>query len=527
MPQDPFQIALEHHRAGRLVQAEAAYRALVVQEPQNADALHWLGVLLHQAGLSEESIPLLEKAAALRPGDAGFQHNLGQAYVAAERANDAIAPLERAAALEPGRTETLVALGMAHLSRKPQPNPAAASAALRRAREAGLGAPTLHHDLGVAQLFAGMADEAIASLRTAVAKEPSYASAYHYLAMAHRAKGEPKEVRKCLLKALEIDPERSASWRALGELDVEAGQPGQAVGSFRHAVRVDPNDATAYRAMSDALKAAGREGEARQAHRMGDRIGRGTFSPEAETPKPRSVAEFEQRLAPTGEAEKLHIALATKLGILPPSMLRADHVTHLFDKYADRFDKHLQENLGYRIPEQLAQAVAAARQGEMRPIDVFDLGCGTGLCGPLLRPMAATLGGVDLSPGMLEKARARGVYDELIQADLVQALKARPRAFDLLTAADVMIYLGDLAPVMEAAAGALRPGGLFAFSVEAGGGDRYYLQQPIRRYAHSKPYLEHVARIFGFEQRLLEPVTVRYERNEPVPGYLVVLGIGA
>jgi predicted TPR repeat methyltransferase len=370
-----------------------------------------------------------------------------------------------------------------------------------------------------------MPDEAITSLRTAVAKDPSYASAYHYLAMAHRAKEEPKEVRKCLLKALEIDPERAASWRALGELDIESGQPGQAVGSFRRAVRTDPSDGIAYRALGEALHAAGREGEARQANRMSERIGRGAFSPEPQPQKPQSIAEFEQRLTPAAEAEKLHIALATKLGLLPPAKLRAEHVADLFDKYADRFDKHLRDNLGYRIPEQLTQAIVAARQGDTRPMDVFDLGCGTGLCGPLLRPMAATLRGVDLSPAMLEKARARGVYDELVQGDLVDAVKARPRAFDLLTAADVMIYLGDLAPVLEAAAQALRPGGLLAFSVEASGGDRYYLQQPIRRYAHSKPYLEHVARIFGFEQRSFEPVMVRYERHEPVAGYVIVLAL--
>jgi predicted TPR repeat methyltransferase len=413
---------------------------------------------------------------------------------------------------------------MAHLSRKPQPNPRAAAAALGRAREAGLDTATLHHDLGLAQLLAGMIDEAIVSLKAAVAKDPDYASAYHYLAMAHREKEEPKEVRKCLLKALEIDPERAASWHALGDLDVATGNPGQAVASFRRAVRLDPSDTAAYEGLGAALRAAGREGEARQAARIGERIGRGAFAPASDMPpKPRSVAEFEQRLKPDADAELLHIALSTKLGLLPPGQLRPDHVAHLFDKYADRFDKHLQENLGYRIPEQLAEAVAVVRGVDTRPMDVFDLGCGTGLCGPFLRPMAATLHGVDLSPAMIEKARARGVYDELVVGDLVEALKARPRAFDLLTAADVMIYLGDLAPVMEAAATALRPGGLLAFSVEAGGGDRYYLQQPIRRYAHSKPYLEHVARIFGFEQRSFGPVMIRYEKKEPVAGYLVVL----
>jgi predicted TPR repeat methyltransferase/Tfp pilus assembly protein PilF len=532
MPQDTLQIALEHHRAGRLRQAEAGYRELLRQDANHADALHWLGVLLHQAGLSEQAVASLERAAALRPRDAAFQHNHGQAYFGAGRPGEAVAPLERAAALEPGRAETLVALGLAHLSRRPDPNPAAAVSALRRAREAGLDTASLHHDLGVAELAAGKADDAIASLRAAVAKDPSCASAHHHLALAYRATGEPKEVRKSLIKALEIDPDRARAWYALGVLDAEAGNPAQAAGSFRKAVRVSPGYAAAYEALGDALKKAGREGEARQAFRMGGRVASGQFMPgaaeasnERAATQPGSVAEYEQRITPQGSVEQLRYALSALTGLLAPTRLPSEQVSRLFDDYADRFDTHLQEKLGYRVPERLAEAVAEARQGDGRLMDVFDLGCGTGLCGPLLRPMAATLRGVDLSPAMVEKARARGVYDALELGDLVDALKTHSRAFDLLTAADVLIYVGDLAPVMEAAAAALRPGGLFVFSVEAAGGDRFHLQHAVRRYAHSKPYVEHIAAICGFQQRSIEPLLVRLERGQPVPGYMVVLGL--
>jgi predicted TPR repeat methyltransferase len=347
--------------------------------------------------------------------------------------------------------------------------------------------------------------------------------------VAHRAKGEPKEVRKCLLKALEIDPERSRTWHALGVLDAEAGNADVAVASFRRAVRADSNYAAAYHSMGEALRQAGREGEARQALRMAERVGTGAFAaPSDERPGPRSVAELEERLTPTAEAETLHAALAASTGLLPPSRLSAAGLAKLFDGYAAGFDAHLQEMLGYRLPEHLAEAVAAewSRSGR-RPMDVFDLGCGTGLCGPQLRPMAASLRGVDLSPNMVERARARGVYDRVDVGDLLDALARERRAFDLLAAADVMTYVGDLAPVFEAAAAALRPGGLFAFSVEAAGGDRFHLQQPSLRYAHSKPYLEHVAAIFGFEQRSLAPVTIRHEAGQPVPGYLVVLALPA
>src|SRR5438309_403288 len=98
MPQDLLQIALEHHRAGRLRQAEANYRALLDASPNDADALHWLGVLLYQAGAAGEAIPLLQRAAELRPADPAFQHNLAQAYLSNGRPDDAVAAFGRAAA---------------------------------------------------------------------------------------------------------------------------------------------------------------------------------------------------------------------------------------------------------------------------------------------------------------------------------------------------------------------------------------------------------------------------------------------
>src|SRR5205823_1798095 len=118
----------------------------------------------------------------------------------------------------------------------------------------------------------------------------------------------------------------------------------------------------------------------------------------------------------------------------PPSTMVA-----LFDGYAEKFDEHLTGQLRYRCPELLHEAVARLNPGA--GLNVLDLGCGTGLCGPLFRPLAATLTGVDLSPGMIDKARRRGVYDRLDLEDLVTALRRAPGAVDLLLAADVLVYV--------------------------------------------------------------------------------------
>ncbi|HYO08758.1 MAG TPA: tetratricopeptide repeat protein [Tepidisphaeraceae bacterium] len=528
MGQNLFQIALEHHRAGRLTQAEAGYRDLILTHPDHADALHWLGVLLFQAGQTEAALALLERAAKLRPIDAAFQHGLGQAQLRAGQFDDAVLTLGRAAALEPARVETLVLLAHAHLARRREHDPAAAVTLLRRALASTPDSAALHRDLGIALLAAGETKDAIASLRAAVARDRDDAAAYHHLALAHRARGEAKEVRKCLNKALEINASLSGAWHLLGLLDAEAGNRAQAIASLRRAVRAKPDFVAAHQALGQLLEDDGRPEEARHAFEMAGRAALGRLPPNpAAAPAAASVADLQRRLAPDPNADRLHHALAAATGLLPPAHVPPEQVAALFDRYAQGFDQHLRDKLGYRVPEMLAAAVAATAGESQGPMDVLDLGCGTGLCGLLLRPMARVLRGVDLSPAMVAKARERNVYDEVVVGDLLDALRAGERQFDLLAAADVLNYVGDLAPVVEVAASALRPGGRFAFSVEAGGGERFHLQKHVRRYAHSEPYLRHVAGIYGFAVRSLEPIVVRHEANRPVSGFLVILALPA
>ncbi|HEX8915501.1 MAG TPA: methyltransferase, partial [Humisphaera sp.] len=220
----------------------------------------------------------------------------------------------------------------------------------------------------------------------------------------------------------------------------------------------------------------------------------------------------------------LHEALAGLTNLPAPARPAAAGVASLFDRYADDFDKHLRESLDYRAPELVvAAATAALPAGQGPTLDVLDLGCGTGLCAPLLRPIARSLLGVDLSPAMVAKARGRNLYDRVDVGDLVDVLARHPASFDLLVAADVFVYLGDLAPTFEAAAAALRPGGLLAFTVEAGTGDRYQMDRRSRRYQHAEPYLRHLAAIFGLGVRSLEPGTLRTDAGRPVAGLVAVL----
>lgn len=520
MPQDLVQIALEHHRAGRLTQAEAGYRAALAADSQDADAMHWLGVLLHQANQTPAAIPLLQSAAAIRPEDGAFQHNLGQAYMSAGRKDDAIASFDRAVKSDPASREALASLVHARLARAKPGDAATAIEVLQMAQANGLDWAELSQYLAMALLAAGQNREAIEACQAALKTRQDDPLVYYYLGLASRAVGELKETRKSLIKALELDPTMSQGWCALAMLDAEAGNYTSAAGLCRRAIAADRDSASAQLLLAKILRKAGKPAEADAVMKQWKLQLKGSARAAAPS-TPSSVAELERHLTPTADQARAHFAMAALLNIFPPMQIPGESVADLFDRYAPKFDAHLVGTLDYHVPEKLIEALKPHCTGQ--PLDVLDAGCGTGLCGPLLRPMARNLAGVDLSSAMIEKARERGVYDHLEVSDLVESLLRSPAAFDLLICADVLIYLGESAPFYEAAALALRPGGLLALSVEAASGDRFELVPRSRRFRHSKSYLQRVASMYGWKELDFQTIVIRKELDQPVNGFLVIL----
>jgi predicted TPR repeat methyltransferase len=524
MPQDLVQIGLEHHRAGRFREAEATYRQAIEREPNDADALHWLGVLMHQAKRPADAVGLLERAVRLKPQDAAYLHNLGHAYLAAGRHAEAVAAFDRSAGVDPSRAEAWMGLGVARLARGEPEDRGGALGAFREARAHGLDTAEFHRQHGAAALMAGEVDEAIAAYRESLKREPHDAATHYHLALVHHAQEDQKETRKELMKAAEADPRFAKAWYGLGVLEAEAKQWALAAAMFRRAIGAREDYSAAFRALAQVLRESEQEDEAERVDQQAEWAVRAEAA--GRMREPGSVEELERRVTPTADAAELQFALASAMRVMPPPSVPLPSLAKLFDEYAGRFDDHLRGRLQYRVPEQLAEALKALGVGE-RSTDVLDLGCGTGLSGQALRPMARTLVGVDLSAGMLEKARERGVYDRLQAGELVAATQAMPAAsFDLIVATDVLIYMGDLLPVFQGVTRCLRPGGRFAFSVEAAGGERYDLRKN-RRYGHAKPYLRKLAAMHGMVEEKLNDIAVRLEADKPVPGYLAVLRMPA
>ena len=230
---------------------------------------------------------------------------------------------------------------------------------------------------------------------------------------------------------------------------------------------------------------------------------------------------YEQALAHGADPQTHRYYLAAVTGReLPPAAPLA-YVEPLFDEYAETFEQHLVQDLKYRGHALLVDEWHALDAG--RHASAVDLGCGTGLCAPLLRGRVDRLVGVDLSSQMLEKAHALGLYDELVHGDAVEYLRTTDRRHDLIFAADVFIYLGDLDPLFAGAARVAPAGGLFCFSAELGSGARDYELLPSLRYAHSRPYLEALAARHGFVLRRLVEAPLREDQRQPVQGLYACL----
>jgi predicted TPR repeat methyltransferase len=224
------------------------------------------------------------------------------------------------------------------------------------------------------------------------------------------------------------------------------------------------------------------------------------------------------------EDEDLKAKIAQAQAIKVRSRSDAGYVRHLFDQFSADYDARMTGQLTYRAPQilrELADLVMAGRDG----LSILDLGCGTGLSGAAFADLASRLDGVDLSPAMIEKARARNIYDALAVADIETHLAASDRRYDLILAADTLVYLGDLAPAFAGAAKALRPGGSFLFTVEKKAGEGFELG-PKRRWRHSEVYLRDLAVRNGLDVSGLVACAPRREADLPVDGLAVALSRG-
>ena len=512
-----------HLTIGRRAAAASAYQAVLAIEPHHPVALHGLGWVAHLDGDRAGAVELLCRSLEADPSSAGCWNNLGIVYAAARRPGDAAGAYLRAIAIQPDFAAVHLNLGNAL---RDQRQWARAVEAYREAVRLKPDFAAAHHALGTALREAGRPAEAIASYRRALHLDASSAGqVFNDLGLTYARQGDIREAESHLKQAVSAWPNDPKPRRNLGQLLLRTSQFAEAATALAELVRLEPNSPDAHHDLGVSLARAGRSDQAIAHFRRAVEL-----RPDHAVAYCNLGVALEEQGDVTGAAAAYgragalrpgsrviayhHAALA---GRGAPPACPTDYLVELFDGYADRFDEHLVVKLHYRGPELLRDAVAALTR--RTDLAILDLGCGTGLCGALFRPMASMLVGVDLSPKMLEKSRERGVYDDLLGADIADVMKARPASADLILAADVFIYVGDLAAVFSAAAAALRPGGLFAFTVETlTESGRDSLLRPTRRYAHSSAYVRRLATAAGFVEASASAAVLRAGEEAAVDG---------
>lgn len=365
-----------------------------------------------------------------------------------------------------------------------------------------------HNNLGNVLRAQDRAADAVAAYRQALACGLDHPLVHYNLASALKAVGEAEAAERSFRRALAMRPDYAEALNNLGNLLREQDRLTDSVASYRRALALRPDWDEAHDNLSGALYLLHEDGRTAEAERF---------------------ARLWLRDHPDHPVAR-HIGAAIA-GLATEARASDAYVRQVFDLFANEFEAKLAE-LGYRAPALLAEALAAEglpTDGSRALLDaVLDAGCGTGLCAPFLRPYARRLVGVDLSSGMLEHARARGLYDALAEAELGAFLAGHAAAFDLIVAADVLCYFGALDAVLARAAASLRPGGRLAFTVERlDGAGVPYRVSPHGRYAHAEDHVRTGLEAAGLAVTRLSRDTLRFESGEPVEGLVVVAARGA
>ena len=420
--QELLALAMKMHREGRTQAARECYEGLLAIEPDNANAVHFFGILQYQVGEKKSARALIERSVELDPLVASWFNNLGNVLLDDGEFEAAAKAYVRCSELDPANLQVLNNMGVL-------------SGRLKR---------------------------------------PGQAEAY-------------------LLRALEQDRDFADAHINLGNLYLDLNRNTEAFSHFADALALKPLDNQVRGALTVAYGQAQRIGE-------GKRFLQEWLALEPDNPR----------------AQHFWAAFG---GTPLPERASDSYVVAEFDGFADSFDAKL-AHLDYRAPTAIVDAVARHLGAALADQCILDAGCGTGLCAPGLRPYASQLVGVDLSGNMLKHARARSLYDELVQGELVAFLTTSEPRFDIIVSADTLCYFGALEAVFSSARKAMRAGGRLFFTVEAHDEDKPVLLHPHGRFSHSKAYVTSTLLQCGFAQCEANSLELRTEGGAPVSGWL-------
>ena len=460
--QQVIEEAMSLHRAGRVQRAAELYRSVLAVKPRHADALHLLGVVERQLGNLPQAVELIRTAITINPQTAMYHSNLGQAYCAQGLAVNA-------------------------------------EASCRRAIELDSVLPEAYLNLGNALKLQHKAVEALEIFEQVLRLRPNYIDALLAKGDVLHEAGKHTDALECYRQIIALQPDSTAGLTRVGiNLRVQ-GRSAEAIAHYQAAIQCFPKIPELHHNLAIVF------------HRLGQLED--------------AIASMRCVLALTPDDTIAQHLLATYEGRATASA-PAEYVRDLFDAYAETFENHLVQKLGYSTPDLLLDAMRSSA-GLQDNLSILDLGCGTGLMGVLLHAQCTRLVGIDISPKMVEKAREKGIYTELLAADILPYLQSSVAGnFDWVVAADVFVYVGVLDSIFTQVKRVVKCGGFFAFSVEALLDDEAdFVLDATGRYRHSAAYLRRLTTASGLLEIHFASTIIRYQEDRPVQGYLCVLAV--
>ncbi|KAB2637751.1 MAG: tetratricopeptide repeat protein [Verrucomicrobia bacterium] len=359
--------------------------------------------------------------------------------------------------------------------------------------------PVTLHAMGVEAFRAGQLQAAARLIGRAIAAHAQMPDFHYNLAIVLRAQGKLTEAAASYHRAIALKPDYGDAHNNLGNVWKALGERDKARACFERALVCNPDNADTYYNLGIL---SGDDGDTGAAARYFQKC-----------------MECDPQ-----DGRGVHVLLAYLGKAGAPLHTSHAHILKLYD-VRSRFWDNEDAYFGARLV-----ANALREHAVPEKLNVLDIGCGTGLAGALVRPLARRLDGVDLSPAMLEKARAKSVYDRLDQADALLVMSQRANSYDAILGAAVLIHFGDLTPIFRAARNCLRPNGLFVFTLFSLAGEENFAVSANYRlaqsgcFAHSNRYVRQLAKDCGLAVDALRNVVHEHDpEGNPIPGLLAVL----
>ena len=351
-----------------------------------------------------------------------------------------------------------------------------------------------HSNLGVMLQEEGRLKEAEASLINAISLNSNNPKNHYNLGVILKKLGRLKDAQLSYEKAISFEPNYFTAYNNLGDIFRSLSKLEEAKLNFKKAISIHPDYAEAHLNLGAVLVDMEKLEEA--------------------------VLHFKKAISLKPDYSKAKHMLAALTG-KTTSTAPQEYVESLFDNYALRFESSLVSNLEYKIPKILTEIIIEDSKTNSLG-SIIDLGCGTGLFGEEIKKFCDSIIGIDLSKRMLDQAKKKNIYNELIKEDIVTYLSNNYFDFDYFISLDVFIYVGDLSNIFKLIKSRNKKSGKLAFSVENYDGESFFLERS-GRYSHSKTYIENLCDKFGYSISYFKELDLRKEKNKYISGALYIL----